>query len=87
MNYRILFTIENLFELGSVGELKILTETLLTRGWEVHLAILGEHRYLAADPVLVCNAPLHDDWAPTAWAALRPYPFLHPRSDGAMIAS
>jgi len=47
VNYRILFTIENLFELGSVGELKILTETLLTRGWEVHLAILGEHLHEA----------------------------------------
>ena len=44
MNYRILFTIESLFELGPVQELKILTDALAARGYDVHLAILGEQR-------------------------------------------
>ncbi|MDB2525436.1 glycosyltransferase family 4 protein [Mariniblastus sp.] len=44
MNYRILFTIESLFELGPVEELKILTEALSTRGCDVQIAVLGEHR-------------------------------------------
>ncbi|MDA7861583.1 glycosyltransferase [bacterium] len=45
MNYRILFTIESLFELGPVEELKILTGALSARGCEIHIAILGEHRF------------------------------------------
>lgn len=44
MNYRILFTIESLFELGPVEELKILTGALSARGHEIHVAILGEYR-------------------------------------------
>jgi len=31
---------------------------------------IGGVRYLAADPVLVCDTPLHDEWAPTAWAGV-----------------
>lgn len=42
-----MFTIESLFELGPVEELKILTGALSASGCEIHIAILGEHRFEA----------------------------------------
>jgi glycosyltransferase involved in cell wall biosynthesis len=42
-----LFTIESLFELGPVEELRILTGALSASGCEIHIAILGEHRFEA----------------------------------------
>lgn len=53
-----MFTIESLFDLGPVEELKILTGALSANGCEIHIAILGEHRF-ESDPWLESGIKVH----------------------------
>lgn len=45
MSHRILFTIESLFPLGAAQQLKLLADSLVQQGHEIHVAVLGEYAF------------------------------------------
>jgi glycosyltransferase involved in cell wall biosynthesis len=45
VSHRILFTIESLFPLGSAQQLKLLADSLVQQGHEIHVAVLGEYAF------------------------------------------
>lgn len=45
MSHRILFTIESLFSLGAAQQLKLLADSLVQKGHEIHVAVLGEYAF------------------------------------------
>lgn len=49
MSHRILFVIENLFSLGSAQQLKVLAGGLVAKGYEVHVAVLGQREFEPTD--------------------------------------
>lgn len=44
MSHRILFVTEELYPLGNAQTLRLLVDGLIARGWEVHVAVLGQRR-------------------------------------------
>jgi len=45
VSHRILFTIESLFPLGAAQQLKLLADSLVRQGCEIHVAVLGEFAF------------------------------------------
>lgn len=45
MSHRILFVIENLFSLGPAQQLKILADSLVAKGYEIHVAVVGQYMF------------------------------------------